>query len=1208
MSKSQSKKMKLLVASLAVGSLYFMPVSQAAQVDISYEATTDADGTQHQTITANTGADTPGLVVNADGIKWEDLQNNPIEFNDLLSAIKLADAGIVPGQANTAYGAIAIGEGSKANLWRGTAVGYNSNAQAEASTAIGGDSSAAIDGTAVGYANKAVMHGTSIGSHAAASGYDSAAVGYNAQAKVKDSIALGANSIASVEKTVSVGNDTLKRKVVNVADGEIAEGSHDAVTGNQLYTTNQKLDTLDTQAVKWDEGTTNQIKGVVFNDHGSVTVNNATIKGGFGAALTDPNDITTAQFVVNGATGEVRADGGVLTKGDVVANEVDADGNVLNSYSLKDVGADLEAYKVAGVVPGTLEAKPGDTVNNSIALGANSKVTGNNSIAIGGQALSSADVALGQDSVASGVNATAIGNNSHATAGQSTALGQNAWATANGAVALGNNSVANEANTVSVGSKDNERKIVNVAAGEKDTDAVNMGQLNATNANVTANADKLAAYEKAGVVPGTNEGQYNVVLGDSSFVSGQNSVAVGRRASVNANFGTAIGDNAQVYGVNSVAIGSDSVASENNVVSVGSKDQERKIVNVKAGTADTDAVNYGQLKEANGDIQDLDKKIGSADFTKTNYATKTQNVTDAIYAVDGQVKAIDDIAVKYDSKEKDTITFEGADGTALKNISSIDAKTVNAMTATIGGVQFNGYGRIQNVNDAVQDNDAVNLGQLKKYQTAATTEVKGDDKNITVGSSVDETDGHKIYTVTLDDEIEVTSVKSETADLGGVKFQAGQVYAANDYSSAWMDGSGFYSHQGDLYSDITPGKVAVGNGTNRVEIDGSSGTINGLSNKTFDVNAMKGSGNAATEAQVEQAYSKAVEDAGTAAGTVVKEAVGDQNYTKVEGTELKDGMNLTDAIGTVNNKVDAVDKKVGNLSDLNDGIEGDSIVDSINKVDTKIDDKINSVSGDINGVKDRVTAVENKTSGITYDEKTQTTTIGGKAQFNEGGITMTGGGDVATENGSKLSTLGKTSDLDEELTKNDKYTSNQTVVGAVNAEADIRRNEVARIDSNVSALSGRVDSLESRMGDVEERIDKVGAMSAAIANLRTMGFDPEAPTEIAVGVGQYKSETGLALGVFHYPNQDFMLSASVSTSGDEVMGGIGATWKIGRKTAAERARISEEKAAEKAAEIKAAAAKAAKDAEVNAQREKHAQLLAQREAAHQDIHQTAEKA
>ena len=131
------------------------------------------------------------------------------------------------------------------------------------------------------------------------------------------------------------------------------------------------------------------------------------------------------------------------------------------------------------------------------------------------------------------------------------------------------------------------------------------------------------------------------------------------------------------------------------------------------------------------------------------------------------------------------------------------------------------------------------------------------------------------------------------------------------------------------------------------------------------------------------------------------------------------------------------------------------------------------------------------------------------------------------------------------------------------------------------------------MGDVEDRIDKVGAMAAAIANLRTMGYDPEAPTEIAVGVGQYESETGLALGVFHYPNQDFMLSASISTSGDEVMGGIGATWKIGRKSSAEKARSVEEKRVAKAEEMQ----EMAKAEKVKAQRERHAQMLAEREAA-----------
>ena len=188
--------------------------------------------------------------------------------------------------------------------------------------------------------------------------------------------------------------------------------------------------------------------------------------------------------------------------------------------------------------------------------------------------------------------------------------------------------------------------------------------------------------------------------------------------------------------------------------------------------------------------------------------------------------------------------------------------------------------------------------------------------------------------------------------------------------------------------------------------------------------------------------------------------------------------------------------------------------------------------------------------------------------------------------------VGDTSKLDKEITDNQNYKDNPNLVGAVNAEADIRRNEISRIDGQIEQLDGRVGSLENRMSDVEDRIDKVGAMSAAIANLRTMGFDPEAPTEIAIGVGQYKSETGLALGVFHYPNQDFMLSASISTSGDEVMGGIGAIWKLGRKSAAEKAKDEEARRLEKAEEMK----KLAQDAKVKAQAERHAKLLAEREA------------
>ena len=126
----------------------------------------------------------------------------------------------------------------------------------------------------------------------------------------------------------------------------------------------------------------------------------------------------------------------------------------------------------------------------------------------------------------------------------------------------------------------------------------------------------------------------------------------------------------------------------------------------------------------------------------------------------------------------------------------------------------------------------------------------------------------------------------------------------------------------------------------------------------------------------------------------------------------------------------------------------------------------------------------------------------------------------------------------------DRITADKSQDEALRAETTRAEAAEKALDERISSESARLDS---RIDKVDEKIDKVGAMAAAIANLRTMGYDPEAPSEFAVGVGQYRNETGVALGFFHYPNKDFMLSLSVSTSGDEVMGGIGATWKFGRK-------------------------------------------------------------
>jgi len=169
----------------------------------------------------------------------------------------------------------------------------------------------------------------------------------------------------------------------------------------------------------------------------------------------------------------------------------------------------------------------------------------------------------------------------------------------------------------------------------------------------------------------------------------------------------------------------------------------------------------------------------------------------------------------------------------------------------------------------------------------------------------------------------------------------------------------------------------------------------------------------------------------------------------------------------------------------------------------------------------------------------------------------------------------------------------QARIEADEKEAATRAAEDQRIEAK---FDGEVARLDSRIDKLDKKIEKVGAMAAAIANLHTMGYDPAAPTEIAVGVGQYRDKTGVALGAFHYPNRDFMLSFSVSTAGDEYMGGIGATWKFGRKTPEEMRQAEHEKAVKAKVAKAEAAKKAAKDARVAAQQQRHAEMLAARTA------------
>lgn len=322
----------------------------------------------------------------------------------------------------------------------------------------------------------------------------------------------------------------------------------------------------------------------------------------------------------------------------------------------------------------------------------------------------------------------------------------------------------------------------------------------------------------------------------------------------------------------------------------------------------------------------------------------------------------------------------------------------------------------------------------------------------------------------------------------------------------------------------------------------------------------------------------------------LKTNVGDLNYDKVTGDKLVNGDSVTTAIGKLDNKIDNISGTATNAD--NNTVTGGTIKD-----DGTI--SLTQKDGDTVALDGKLTDSGVVQDGTSFDKETGTITITSQDKYSGETSSVKVEGIASTEvvgatNKEDLATAYKDADKDGNATT-EYITDSESMVEADVALDHAIQDVAGTSYANDMVLSNRIDSVEKRLGNVEERIDKVGAMAAAIANLRTMGFDPEAPTEIAIGVGQYKSETGIAIGVFHYPNQDFMLSASLSSSGDELMGGIGATWKLGRKSAAERAKDEEARHLEQAEEMK----KLAQQEKVKAQAQRHAKLLAERQQASQ---------
>ncbi|EFP5615874.1 autotransporter adhesin SadA [Salmonella enterica] len=498
-------------------------------------------------------------------------------------------------------------------------------------------------------------------------------------------------------------------KITNVAAGEIASDSTDAVNGSQLYETNMLIsqysesisqlagDTSETYITENGTG----VKYIRTNDNGLegqdayATGNGATAVGydavasGAGSLALGQNSSSIDGSIAlgSGSTSNRAITTGIretsATSDGVVIGYNTTDRKLLGALSL---GTDGESYRQITNVADGSEAQDAVTVRQlQNAIGAvtttptkyyhansteeDSLAVGTDSLAMGAKTIVNADAGIGIGLntlvMADAINGIAIGSNARANHANSIAMG-NGSQTTRGAqtdyTAYNMDTPQNSVGEFSVGSEDGQRQITNVAAGSADTDAVNVSQLKVTDEQVSRNTQSITNLNTQ--VSNLDTRVTNIENGIGDIVTTGSTKYFktntdGADANAQGADSVAIGSGSIAAAENSVALGTNSVADEANTVSVGSSTQQRRITNVAAGVNNTDAVNVAQLKASEaGSVRYETNADGSVNYSVLNLGdgsggtTRIGNVSAAVNDTD----AVNYAQLKRSVEEANTYT------------------------------------------------------------------------------------------------------------------------------------------------------------------------------------------------------------------------------------------------------------------------------------------------------------------------------------------------------------------------------------------------------------------------------------------------------------------------------------------------------------------------------------------------------------------------
>jgi len=104
-------------------------------------------------------------------------------------------------------------------------------------------------------------------------------------------------------------------------------------------------------------------------------------------------------------------------------------------------------------------------------------------------------------------------------------------------------------------------------------------------------------------------------------------------------------------------------------------------------------------------------------------------------------------------------------------------------------------------------------------------------------------------------------------------------------------------------------------------------------------------------------------------------------------------------------------------------------------------------------------------------------------------------------------------------------------------------------NSGATGIENLRNEVYEKIDDVKDEVRGVGSLSAALAGLHPMQYDPKAPTQVMAALGQYKNKQSVAVGLSYYFNDRFMMSTGIALSGEKktkTMANVGFTLKLGK--------------------------------------------------------------